>query len=831
MINMLQGMLRDLVHAGRALARARSFTVVCVVSLGIGMAPVIAVPYGTRVFSLPPPLVNADGLVEILTTRQGPREPSDVWSYPDFVDLRGANTGIAMVGWATGQSELSGHTSGTRTDTVGTMFVSADYFQTIGVPLARGAGFSAGGSEPVVIVGHDFWTNRLAADPGILGKPLVLDGTPHVVAGVAPEGFDGHLLLDGRDLFVLLEEHPNLRTGGKVRGGQAEDWVRIHGRLLPGVSVAQASAAVDALSAQLAGQYPATNEFKAGVVEPYDAIGNLARAQLVILRMVGLTLTGLILLVVCLNISGMMLVRSAMRERELSIRQSIGATRGRLMRYLLAESIVLAALGATLASVVLFNAPSVIAWVSGEPLPLQLERALRIDVSIIAICAALCLLASLVFGWLPAARFSRPVIISSLKDEAGAGGLRVGRVHRVTAALQVAISVPLLVMGGISLDRVRSTATSDLGFASDLLYAAPLLLSSGADSEFQIRRAREHLAGATGVAAVTVADGLPLDFRYRIRRVALTTSANEAPRFMSVHVTRVGEGYLETMRIPLVRGRGFTDERAGGELVTIVSATLAGQLLPDADPGAVVGQRLRYGADEKTQRTLTIVGVTDDFPTSQMSTERAQLLLPLSQHPDLRRDSAPIGSDIDESPRLMIVARSEPGAQPGMLTAALENVARELDPEFTRAGVVTGVWLRENSMRDFLTQSAVAGVTGGIILTLSALGIYGVVGLMVTTRTRELAVRTALGASRRRVVGMILLDVVKLVTPGVVVGMLLAAVLIRLNAENMGVSLSTVENITYPAGAAVAILVAVIASVAPARRAASVPPMIAMRSL
>jgi predicted permease len=825
-------MLRDLVHAGRALARARSFTLVCVVSLGIGMAPVIAVPYGTRVFTLPPPLVNADGLVEVLTTRQGAREASDRWSYADFVDLRAANTGVAMIGWAVGQSELSGHVSGTRTDIVGTTFVSADYFQTIGVPLARGAGFSAGGSEPVVIVGHDFWENRLGADPAILGKPLMLNGTPHVVGGVAPESFEGHVLLDGSEFFVLLEEHPSLRTGGKARGAQTEDWVRIHGRLLPGVSVAQASAAVGALTAQLASQYPATNEFKAGVVELYHPLGNLDSFQLVIMRTVGLTLTGVVLLVVCLNISGMMLVRSAMRERELSIRQSIGATRGRLMRYLLAESIVLAALGATLASVVLFNIPSAIAWVTGEPLPLLLERALQIDVSIIAICAALCLTASLIFGWLPAARFSRPVLISSLKDDAGGGGLRVGRIHRVTAALQVAISVPLLVMGGISLDRVRSTATSDLGFASDVLYAAPLSLARGPEAQFQIRRAREHLAGASGVAAVTVADGLPLDFRYRIRSVALTAAANEAPRFMSAHVTRVGEGYLETMQIPLVRGRDFTtDDRPGGELVTIVSRPLAEQLLPGTDPSAVVGKRLLYGADEKTQQTLTIVGVTDDFPTSQMSTERAQLLLPLSQHSDVRRDSAPIGDDIDESPRLMVVARSEPGAQPGLLTAAVENVARELDPEFTRAGVVTGVWLRENSMNDFLTQSAVAGVTGGVILTLSALGIYGVVGLMVTTRTRELAVRTALGASRRRVIGMILLDVVKLVTPGVVGGMLLAAVLIKLNAENMGVSLSGVENITYPAGAAVAILVAVAASVAPARRAASVPPMIAMRSI
>jgi putative ABC transport system permease protein len=164
------------------------------------------------------------------------------------------------------------------------------------------------------------------------------------------------------------------------------------------------------------------------------------------------------------------------------------------------------------------------------------------------------------------------------------------------------------------------------------------------------------------------------------------------------------------------------------------------------------------------------------------------------------------------------------------LIAALENVVRDLDPDFVQASVVTGVWLRQNSMRDFMTQSMVAGMTGGVILMLSALGIYGVVGLTVATRTREIAVRVALGASRRRVLGMVLFDVVKLVTPGVVVGMILTLALNRLNAENMGIPLSNLEPLAYLAGAAVAIVVAVLASLAPARRAASVHPMVAMRS-
>ncbi len=286
--------------------------------------------------------------------------------------------------------------------------------------------------------------------------------------------------------------------------------------------------------------------------------------------------------------------------------------------------------------------------------------------------------------------------------------------------------------------------------------------------------------------SVTVADGLPLDFRYRIERVALKVDANVAPRPVLVHVTRVGDGYLDTMGIPLVRGRSFTvDDRAGAELVTVISKPLADRLAPNGD---VIGKRLTFGADEATQQTLTIVGVTADFPTSQMSTTREQLLLPLAQHPGVRRDSVAVVDDMESAPHVLLIARSAAGEQPKKLTTALENVVRELDPDFQSTGIVTGTWLRRNSMNDFLTQSAVAGGAGGVILMLAALGIYGVVGLMVATRTREIAVRAALGASRRRVLGMIIFDVVKLVLPGVAVGVVLTVVLNRLNSENMGIA-------------------------------------------
>ena len=839
---MFTGIGRDLAHAGRSLTKARAFTFVCVLSLGIGMVPVIAVPYVLRITRTPPPGVQTDGLVEIVTTPRGPRGASDAWSYPDFADVRAAATGVSISGWVGGQGKIKLQTpGGVETKSVSTMFVSPNYFRTVGVALARGPGFTEAmdmaGAEPAVIPGYEFWQKQLGADPDIVGKTITLDDLPHVVAGIAPEKFDGHLFLHGKELFVPLEQHPRLRdrsSANAVRSERNHEWIYAIGRLSSGAGTAQASASVAAVTSRLAKQYPSTNEFKAGIAAPYHPSGYLHRTRFLVIQAVALTLTGTVLVVVCLNISGMMQVRSAMRERELSIRQAIGASRGRLVQYLLSEAVILAGLGSVLASTVLFNIPSLLSWWSGFPLPDQLQQALRPDLWLAAICVGLCLVTSLAFGLLPATRFSRPVIISSLKDDAGVGGFRAGRVHRLTAALQVAVAVPLMVMSGISLERFRATATGPLGFDADLLYAAPLKLEAtghpagGSDTAgFRIRSVRDSLERASGVVSATVADGLPLGFAGNSAKVALQTGANAAPTFVSAHVTRVGDAYLQTMGIPLLRGRGFTaDDRAGAEMVTVISKPLADQLFANADAAAALGQRLTFGADKKTQQSLTIVGVTGDFPTSQMSSERPQLLLPLAQHPVAN---------------VFLIARGAPGEPPLKMTAALENAVRELGPDVERtlpyadgiahARIVSGVWLRQNSMRDFLVQSAVAGGAGGVIMMLAALGVYGVVGLMVATRTREIAVRVALGASRRRVLGMILFDVVKLAMPGVAVGLLITFVLVRINGENMGIPLSSMEPLAYAAGAAVAILVAILASIPPARRAASVQPIVAMRAV
>ena len=281
---MFNGIWRDLLYAGRSLAKARAFTLVCVVSLGVGMVPVIAIPYWRAHTQDAASRREHGGLVELVTTPSGSRGAGENWSYPDFVDP-------ARVRYRDGADRLDKRREQDcrrldrrRADGVcGEMFVSANYFRTIGVALVRGAGFDATGdnpltAEPVVILGYSYWQNQMGSDPDIIGKTLTLDGVPHVVVGVAPEHFSGHMGFQERQLFLPLGRYPPLRTDTNVRFDRGNEWLS-HPR--PSVArrraLRQASAAVAGVTSRLANEYPATNQLKAGIVVPYDPLGHFDR--------------------------------------------------------------------------------------------------------------------------------------------------------------------------------------------------------------------------------------------------------------------------------------------------------------------------------------------------------------------------------------------------------------------------------------------------------------------------------------------------------------------------------------------------------------------------
>lgn len=824
----LRSIGRDLAHATRSLARDRGFTLVCVISLGIGMGGLVALATFARMITAPARGITTTGLVELLVLPVGPlRAKAGVWAleqwpFPDYLALRDSAPGMAVTGWTREFSQFGSRTPDAAPPRVTTLYVSANYFSTLGVSLALGPGFDpaiddAPLAEPRVVMSHGFWRSRMAADPGIIGTSVTIDGVQHTVVGVAPDEFRGHFHFfeaPGSLLFLPLERHPRLRANPRLRDDRMVDWVRIHGRLDPGVDITRANGLVSATLAGLAQRYPASNQFKAATVEWYSSQGAAGRPES--RRVVGviLGLAGAVLVVVCLNLSGMMLVRAATRERELSIRAALGAGRRRLVQHLFVEALLLAVAAAALSGLVLFGIPALVGWWIGAPVPQEID----FDAVGLAISSGLCVVVSVLLGLMPAVRFSRPDLNRALKEDAGGGGRRTIRVHRVATMVQVGIAVPFLVLSGVMLDRVR---TADFGFATDGLAAArvPVPVRPDRDAAFAVRRVRDNLQQADGVRAVAVADGMPIDFDDRLFRVASASGA----AFVTAHVTRVDEHFLDAIGAPLLRGRSITaEDRVMAAPVAVISKPLADHLFPGTEP---IGEHVTVTVDEGREQQFTIVGLTADFATSQLTTERPQMLLPLPEAP---------------ASTVQLIARGAPGDEP-KLRAALEAALRELGvdalPGVAFPGIVTGHDLVDKSLADLIAESTAVAFAGGIVLILAALGIVGVVGFMVATRTRELAVRMALGATRRRVFGLMLSDVVKLVIPGVAGGLVLAAVLIRTMEDVMGTPLTVgptplgvMEPIIYLAASAIAVSIALLAGVPAARRATAVQPMVAMRS-
>jgi putative ABC transport system permease protein len=822
----------DLRHAARALVRARAFTAVCVTSLGLGMGIVIAILLFMRAVLGTPPGVQGDGLVELVIRPTGQLRAQaggamiDTWSYPDYLDVH-HTSGLSITGWSRGEG-LFQPPDRSPAVPVPTMHVSSNYFSVLGVGLPLGRGFTeaddAARAEPEAVISYRAWQIRFGSDPDIIGRTITVNRTDFVVVGVAPEEFRGHVggLNEAYyQLWLPLSHHPRLAGSESARLQRSASWMQVVARLSPGTTAAQADAAVQAAMAALAAEYPATNQEKVGGVEPYFPAGARKRTQIRFAQLKVFGLSGIVLLVVALNISGMMLARGALRERELAIRSAIGATRRRLMQYHLSEALVLAFLGGGLATSLLFVGPVVIAWAFEMWGPgLELFRP---DVWVVLQSLALCFVTSLLLGLLPAIRFSRASVLDVLKNDSAGAGRRVGRLQRLTAAAQAGIAVPFLVICGLQFDQARVTALTDVGFEPQGLYAAELNLAAITGSEEERRlflgAVQENLANVPGVTSASVGDGLPLDFVYRNARVAREGEA----MFVTAHTTRVAPGYLETIGTRLLAGRMIdANDRDGAERVVLLSEPLALELYPSGD---VIGRRVSIGSTGNEPQAHTVVGITADLVSTQMGSPRPQLFLSLAQNPVSSVLLLARGAPSDASMR---------GAFDNAIAGGLRLIPGEAARPSTAPGtlfreLITGKGLIENNRRDLLTSSGVGGAAAAAALVLTALGVYGVIAFMVATRTREIGVRVALGASRTRVLRDVLGDALRLVVPGIAFGLLLALAWVRL-ADPAWYPLGGVEPLVYTLAAATAFLVAVLAGIPSARRAASVQPILAMRA-
>jgi predicted permease len=826
----MTGYVSDLFHAARTLRRARAFTAVCVVSLGLGMGVVMAILLLIRMVFSAPPYVDRSHLAELVVRPSGPLLAQagnaivDTWSYPDYLDVRDAATPLAITGWSRGEG-LVKPAGQEATIAVSTMYVSSNYFSTLGLSLPLGPGFTpvddASRAAPEAVIGHRVWQTRFNSDPGIIGRSVTINQTSYVVVGVAPESVRGHK--GGLDdsyyqLWLPLSRHPRLTANDGLRLARDTAWVQMLARLPEGTTVRQADAIMQSAVRTLATRYPSTTRDKTGGAEPYFPPGARLRSQVSFARLMLLGLSGIVLLVVGLNISGMMLVRSAMRQRELAVRLAMGASRWRLVRYHLSEALVMAILGGSLAAALLFGAPVAGAWALNAWGP-----ALDVfapDPWLLLQCVALCFVTSLVLGTLPALRFSRPAIVSALKSDSAGSGQRVGRLQRFTAAAQAGFAVPFLVICGVYLEQARVTTFADVGFTPKGLYAARLALPALAKTEEEqrlfIRAVVDNLTNAPGVVSVSVGDGVPLDFIYRNARVAREGDG----AFVTVHTTRVGPGYLDAIGTRLLAGRSIdANDREGSERVVLLSEPLARQLFPAGD---AIGGRVTFALGGGERKVYTVVGVTADLVSTQMGNPRPQLFLPLAQEPAATVLLIARGAPSDPSMRGAFHNAIADGLRllPGGVEKDADSVFREL---------ITGESLIENSRSDILTMSAVGGVAAGVALALAMFGVYGVIAFMVATRTREIGIRIALGASRGRVLRDVLAGALTLVVPGIGVGLLLAVLWVRF-VDPSWYPLGGVEPLVYTIAAATAFLVAVLAGIPSARRAAAVQPMVAMRT-
>ena len=805
--------LQDVRYALRTLRRNPGFAASTVLTL------TVAVGATTSTFSVvdavllrPPPFPEPDRLVTLWQTdpenADRPTEPAPA----NFLDWREQATSFeriaALEPWSV---DLTG---ADRPEVLYGWKVTEGFFETLGAAPAHGRTFRPDDHRPgsrVVVLTDGLWRRRFDGDPGIIGRALVLDGQPHTVAGVLAPDFE--LRLEGRrsdrDFFLpkAVAEHEAF-----IRGG---GWWKAVGRVRPGVALAEAQAEMDAVAARLAADHPRTNAGVGARLVPLQA------RQVEGVRRVLLLLWGavvFVLLIACVNVANLMLARHARREQEFAVRAAVGGGPGRLLRQLLTESAVVAALGGA-------GGLAAAAWALDllvALMPADVPRLAQIGVNgrILGLTGGLVVLAALGFGCAPAVRILR----SDVDGAAARGGSRADgagprqRLRRTLVAAEVALALVLLAGAGLLLQSFVRLVNVDLGFAPRNT-AALQVFHYGADRvEAAPNFFRETLAGIRalpGVAAAGAVSSFPLGLADLTAESPLTLHDRPPPppgEEPSTAVSIATPAYFETMRIPLRAGRWF-DERddARRPAVAVINEALARRHWPDADP---LARRVTVQAEGFAGAfEAEIVGVVGAVRARGFdSPARPELFIPHAQ--------APSGG-------MTYVVRT--AGDPAASVPAIQGVVWDAAPDLTFYSVATVEDLLSDTLATRRFTTTVLGLFGLAALTLAGLGIYGVIAVATAQRTREIGLRLALGAERRAVVWMVVRGAVGLAGAGVALGLLAALLL----AQTLTSLLFEVAPFDVPTFAAVSLLLLAAAAAAawsPARRASRVDPLVALRT-
>jgi predicted permease len=810
---------QDVRYGLRMLWRSPGFTAVAVVSLALGIG------VNTAIFSL----FNAV-LVRPLPVVAG--QASLVWlrapnSYPDYQDYREQARSFEGLAAATGTREFS-LTRGGEPELLKGEFVTANYFDVLGVPVRLGRAFlEEEGRDPlpVVVISDRLWRTRFGADASVVGRQITLNGLGFTVVGVAPEKFIGTEVGLERDLWVPLSLEPMLnpqtaeregREGRSLLRERNSYWLAVFGRLKNGVTREQAGAEMDAVArrvAESAGERVNAEALRR--VQPLALSGGLDprdREEALPVAGVVMGIVGLVLLIACANIAGLLVARGAVRRRETAVRQALGASRRRLVRQWLTESVLLGVAGGAAGLLLaLWANDLVLSYARATPLA---SLDLGLDFRVLAFTLFVSVGAGMVFGLAPALQASRLDIVTALKteDALARSGSRRSRLRAVFVTAQVTLSVVLLVCAGLFIRSLQSAHSIDPGFRVERALTVPvdlgLLRYKETEGRAFYRELLSRVASQPGVESASFVRFAQLGSSFAQGQVFAEGKAGEGDEGTSTGFNIVGPRYFETMGTRLARGRDFTDaDREGSPGAVVVNETLARTLWPDDD---ALGKRLSF--EGARGPFYEVVGIARDGKYRSLGDRsRPYVYRPLMQ---------------SYEPKMTLVVRTS--GEPTALAGAVRTQLRALDPNLPVADVRT----LEDQFDLSLLPSRVAawtlGAFGLLALALAAIGVYGVVSYSVAQRTREIGVRVALGASRRDVLRLVLGDGLKMVAAGLAVGLLLALAATRLVAGFL-YGVGATDPVTFAGVPLLLGAVALAAGYLPARRATKVDPMKALR--
>jgi len=823
----METLRQDIRYAVRGLRKAPAFTLVALLTLafGIGVNSSIFSVVNAILFR-PLPVERPHELIDIYG-RQSTSSAHETHSYPNYLDYRSQTATLSdLIAYSNFFAHLSIEGS---SDLVVGELVSDNYFRALGIRPALGRTFapdeaSAISASAYAVISDRFWRNKLAAAADVVGKTFRMNGTVYTIVGVAPPEFRGMMPAVTAQMWIpatmaeKVEPLGNQRTSGRSTGDtrfeqRGRHWLWLKGRMKPGIQPAQVRAEFDGLVGRLAQTYPETMaKERIAVIATRDVRINpdfdstIAPAGMLLVAAVGL-----VLVVACANLANLMLARAAGRRREIAVRVALGAERKRLVRQLLTESLILALLGGALALPLAAGLSGLITRVQ-PPLPIDLGLAVSPDWRVLVFTLGVAILTGVVFGLIPAIRASRPDLVPALKDASASARRHRFELRDALVVVQIAVSLVLVVGGALMVRSLSAAGRVPLGFDGDrTAYLALALEMNGYDGarggQF-LETGLQRLSGLPQVEAVALTSRLPLSLNNNGFSVFIDGHPTPDNRPLAIDGTYIDERYLDALQLKVLAGRGIESaDRDEARRVVVISATMAERYWPGS-PEQAVGRELRIREGGQPYR---VVGVVSDYKVNTPG-ERPNAYM---HFPFGRQES--FGN---------YVVRTSTRAE-GMV-AVLQRELRAIDPEL--------VFLDRGTMRNLAdirlfpvrAGAWLIGAFGLLALLVAAVGLYGVIGYSVSRRVREIGIRKALGARPGQLIGMVLGEGMVLVAIGGVIGIAFAGALARVLSSVLFVG--PFDVVSFAIAFAVLAFVALLANVVPARRAARVDPMVALRS-